>query len=110
MAGRYGSTSNPSMLVFKLEMSRWTFSCATCSGRGRVPACETRIRSVLRRIGLSYYCGCRINRGCRTKSVAEIKHMSSRTQAAEAYIKALRTGEPSATQSASQYLADDVVL
>ena len=36
--------------------------------------------------------------------------MSSRTQAAEAYIKALRTGEPSATQSASQYLADDVVL
>src|ERR1700694_3102211 len=36
--------------------------------------------------------------------------MSSRTQAAEAYIKALRTGEPSATQQASQYLADDVVL
>jgi hypothetical protein len=36
--------------------------------------------------------------------------MSSRTQAAEAYIKALRTGEPSATQLASQYLADDVVL
>ena len=36
--------------------------------------------------------------------------MSSRTQAAEAYIKALRTGEPSATQSASQFLADDVVL
>src|SRR4051794_1559580 len=36
--------------------------------------------------------------------------MSSRTQAAEAYIKALRTGEPSATQTASQYLADDVVL
>lgn len=36
--------------------------------------------------------------------------MSSRTQAAEAYIKALRTGEPSATQAASQYLADDVVL
>jgi hypothetical protein len=36
--------------------------------------------------------------------------MSSRTQAAEAYIKALRTGEPSATQNASQYLADDVIL
>ena len=36
--------------------------------------------------------------------------MSSRTQAAEAYVKALRTGEPSATQLASQYLADDVVL
>jgi hypothetical protein len=36
--------------------------------------------------------------------------MSSRTQAAEAYVKALRTGEPSATQQASQYLADDVVL
>jgi hypothetical protein len=36
--------------------------------------------------------------------------MSSRTQAAEAYIKALRTGEPSATQTASQFLADDVVL
>jgi pyridoxamine 5'-phosphate oxidase-like protein len=36
--------------------------------------------------------------------------MSSRTQAAEAYIKALRTGEPSATQAASQYLAADVVL
>jgi len=36
--------------------------------------------------------------------------MSSRTQAAEAYIKALRTGEPSATQAAGQYLADDVVL
>jgi len=36
--------------------------------------------------------------------------MSSRTQAAEAYIKALRTGEPTATQAASQYLADDVVL
>jgi hypothetical protein len=34
----------------------------------------------------------------------------TRTQAAEAYIKALRTGEPSATQHASQYLADDVVL
>jgi hypothetical protein len=39
-----------------------------------------------------------------------IQDMSSRTQAAEAYIKALRTGEPSATQAASQYLADDVVL
>src|SRR5438105_2433922 len=36
--------------------------------------------------------------------------MSSQTQAAEAYIKALRTGEPSATQNASQYFADDVVL
>ncbi|HEV7664428.1 MAG TPA: pyridoxamine 5'-phosphate oxidase family protein [Chloroflexota bacterium] len=36
--------------------------------------------------------------------------MSTRTQAAEAYVKALRTGEPSATQQASQYLADDVVL
>jgi hypothetical protein len=36
--------------------------------------------------------------------------MSSRIQAAEAYVKALRTGEPSATQAASQYLADDVVL
>ena len=36
--------------------------------------------------------------------------MSSRTQAAEAYVKALRTGEPGATQLASQYLADDVVL
>ena len=36
--------------------------------------------------------------------------MSTRTQAAEAYIKALRTGEPSATELAGQYLADDVVL
>ncbi|MCA1645327.1 MAG: hypothetical protein LC797_07620 [Chloroflexi bacterium] len=36
--------------------------------------------------------------------------MSSRTEAAEAYVKALRTGEPSATQHASQYLAPDVVL
>ena len=36
--------------------------------------------------------------------------MSSRTQAAEAYVKALRTGEPSASQLASNYLADDVVL
>jgi hypothetical protein len=36
--------------------------------------------------------------------------MSSRTQAAEAYVKALRTGEASATQLAGQYLADDVVL
>jgi hypothetical protein len=36
--------------------------------------------------------------------------MSSRAQAAEAYIKALRTGEPTAAQIASQYLADDVVL
>src|SRR3979411_3168387 len=36
--------------------------------------------------------------------------MSSRTEAAEAYVKALRTGEPSATQLAGQYLADDVVL
>lgn len=39
-----------------------------------------------------------------------MQDMSSRTQAAEAYIKALRTGEPSATQAASQHLADDVVL
>jgi hypothetical protein len=39
-----------------------------------------------------------------------MQDMSSRTQAAEAYIKALRTGEPSATQAASQYLAEDVVL
>jgi hypothetical protein len=39
-----------------------------------------------------------------------MQDMSSRTQAAEAYVKALRTGEPSATQQASQYLADDVVL
>jgi hypothetical protein len=36
--------------------------------------------------------------------------MSTRTRAAEAYVKALRTGEPSATQYASQYLAEDVVL
>src|SRR3981081_4275339 len=36
--------------------------------------------------------------------------MSSRIQAAEAYVKALRTGEPSATDLAGQYLADDVVL
>src|SRR5258708_4175990 len=36
--------------------------------------------------------------------------MSSRTEAAEAYVKALRTGEASATQLAGQYLADDVVL
>src|SRR6195256_5179162 len=36
--------------------------------------------------------------------------MSSRVQAAEAYVKALRTGEPTAAQLASQYLADDVVL
>jgi hypothetical protein len=36
--------------------------------------------------------------------------MSTRTQAAEAYVKALRTGESSAAQLASQYLADDVVL
>jgi hypothetical protein len=39
-----------------------------------------------------------------------MQDMSSRTQAVEAYIKALKTGEPSATQAASQYLADDVVL
>jgi hypothetical protein len=39
-----------------------------------------------------------------------MQHMSSRTQAAEAYIKALRTGEPSAAELASQYLAEDVVL
>lgn len=36
--------------------------------------------------------------------------MSTRTQAAEAYIKALRTGEPSATQAAGDVLADNVVL
>jgi hypothetical protein len=36
--------------------------------------------------------------------------MSSRTEAAEAYVKALRTGEPSATELAGQYLADDIVL
>jgi hypothetical protein len=34
----------------------------------------------------------------------------TRTQAAEAYVKALRTGEPSATSIVSQCLADDVVL
>jgi hypothetical protein len=39
-----------------------------------------------------------------------MQDMSARTQAAEAYVKALRTGEPSATQHASQYLAEDVVL
>jgi hypothetical protein len=39
-----------------------------------------------------------------------MQDMSTRTQAAEAYVKALRTGEPSATQQASHYLADDVVL
>ncbi len=39
-----------------------------------------------------------------------MQSMSSRTQAAEAYIKALRTGEPSATQAAGEHLADDVVL
>src|SRR5215211_823968 len=39
-----------------------------------------------------------------------MQDMSARSQAAEAYVKALRTGEPSATQHASQYLADDVVL
>jgi len=39
-----------------------------------------------------------------------MQDMSSRTQAAEAYIKALRTGEPTATQAASQYLAEDVVV
>jgi pyridoxamine 5'-phosphate oxidase-like protein len=39
-----------------------------------------------------------------------MQDMSSRIQAAEAYIKALRTGEPSATQLASHYLAEDVVL
>src|SRR5207253_5586353 len=44
------------------------------------------------------------------KIVVGMQDMSSRTRAAEAYIKALRTGEPSATQRASQYLADDVVL
>jgi hypothetical protein len=36
--------------------------------------------------------------------------MSRRTQAAEAYVKALRTGESSATEQAGQYLAEDVVL
>jgi pyridoxamine 5'-phosphate oxidase-like protein len=35
---------------------------------------------------------------------------SSRVRAAEAYVKALRTGEPSAAQQVSGYLADDVVL
>jgi hypothetical protein len=39
-----------------------------------------------------------------------MQDMSTRTRAAEAYVKALRTGEPSATRQASQYLADDVVL
>lgn len=39
-----------------------------------------------------------------------MQDMSTRTQAAEAYVKALRTGEPSATQTAANYLADDVVL
>jgi hypothetical protein len=34
----------------------------------------------------------------------------TRTQAAEAYVKALRTGEPSATSLVSQCLAEDVVL
>jgi hypothetical protein len=34
----------------------------------------------------------------------------TRTQAAEAYVKAMRTGEPSATSLAGQSLADDVVL
>src|SRR5687768_8609504 len=34
----------------------------------------------------------------------------TRTQAAEAYVKALRTGEPSATSIVSQCLAEDVVL
>ena len=34
----------------------------------------------------------------------------TRTQAVEAYVKALRTGEPSATALASQSLAEDVVL
>ena len=36
--------------------------------------------------------------------------MSSRIQAVEAYVKALRTGEPSATRRVSQFLADDVIL
>src|SRR5215212_9882424 len=39
-----------------------------------------------------------------------MQDMSTRVQAAEAYVKAMRTGEPSATQLASRYLADDVVL
>jgi hypothetical protein len=34
----------------------------------------------------------------------------TRTQAAEAYVKALRTGEPSATKAAGECLAEDVVL
>src|SRR5919108_522867 len=34
----------------------------------------------------------------------------TRTQAVEAYVKALRTGEPSATALAGQSLANDVVL
>ena len=36
--------------------------------------------------------------------------MSSSIQAVEAYVKALRTGEPSAARRASQFLADDVIL
>src|SRR5690349_6222283 len=36
--------------------------------------------------------------------------MSRRTRAVEAYLKALRTGEASATGSAARYLAPDVVL
>jgi hypothetical protein len=39
-----------------------------------------------------------------------MQDMGTHTQAAEAYVKALRTGEPSATELASQHLADDVVL
>ena len=36
--------------------------------------------------------------------------VSTRIRAAEAYIKALRTGEPSASSHLAQFLADDVVL
>src|SRR5919204_3673798 len=39
-----------------------------------------------------------------------MQDMSTRARAAEAYVKALRTGEPSAAHLAGQYLADDVVL
>src|SRR5258706_249732 len=77
-------------------------SLATSAGRGNVPACDTRMRSVLRRMGVPPYC-------CKEDRVG-MQDMSSRTRAAEAYVKALRTGEPSATQHASQYLAHDVVL
>jgi hypothetical protein len=63
------------------------------------------MRSVLRRMGVPLYCGDRTS-----TDLVGMQDMSRRTQAAEAYVKALRTGEPSATQQASQYLAEDVVL